>query len=77
MVEREVLVPIEGNIQIEQLALKCVQEVCPIEHGPGFYRACEAESGQRTGGFADIPLDGVQAITAIGHMGSADIFASG
>ena len=41
----------------------------------GFFRA--TEDRERADGFADVPLDGVQAIAAVGEVRRTDIFAGG
>ena len=39
--------------------------------------ALQAEGGERAGGFADVPFHGMQAESAIGHGGDAEVFAGG
>ena len=41
----------------------------------GFFRATKNCEG--TDGFADVPLDGVQAVAAVGEVGGADVLAGG
>ncbi len=48
-----------------------------VSDAGGGLAAVEGEGGQRSGRLTDVPLDGVEAIAAVGEVGGADVLAGG
>src|SRR4051794_23342721 len=48
-----------------------------VADGSGGLARGEAVGGERSGGLADRPLDGVQSVAAVRHMSHAEVLAGG
>jgi len=58
-----------------QQGLEILQPSAVLAHGAGRHAARQAERRQQPGGLADVSLDGVQPIAAVGDVRAANVLA--